>query len=96
MPPTQDTTRAPRLGIKPGQFAHHLKCQFPRWGHDQGQRHTGLTQSIRVAHQRARNGKPEAYRLARSGLRRNQQVGVLKRLGGNRLLNFGQLVIPTL
>ena len=83
----------PGLGIEPAEFAHDLQRQFARRRDDQRQRGGGGAKRFRIAHQRPRDGKAEPDGLARSGLRRNQQVAVLQLGGGDGLLNRGKGVI---
>ena len=83
-------------GIKPPQFAHHLERQFARRRDDKGQRRGGGAKGRGLAQKRRRDGKAEAHCLARTGLRRNQQVRALKPGRDHRLLDRGKIDIATL
>ena len=65
-----------RIGIliEPGQFAMHLQGQFARRRDDQRQRSGGPLEPLGAVEQVVRDREAIGDRLARAGLRRNQQV----------------------
>ena len=83
-----------RLAIEPGQFALDLHRQFARRRDDQRQGGGGRAKAAILAHQGGCDGKPETHRLARSGLRRHQQVGLGQFGGGHGALHIGQHIEP--
>ena len=84
----------PRRTIEPFEFPPDLQRQLPRWGDDQRARTVGRRQHRSVAQQIPRHRQPEGHRLARTGLRRHQQVapGQFRRQHG--LLHGGQCFVP--
>ena len=82
-----------RGGVKPLELARHLLGQFPRGRHHQRQRLFGRKQGIHAPQHLGRDGKAKGHRLARSGLRGNQQVAPRQPFGQHGLLHRGQPVI---
>ena len=81
-------------GIKPLQLARHLQGQLARGRNDQRHRRIGIQQLVRPAQHLVGNRDAKGHRLARTGLRRNQQVAPLHALGQNGNLHRGQRDIP--
>ena len=83
----------PRTGIEPGEFGLHLQGKFARRRDHQGQRRPRRAEPRGIPQQVGHDGKPEGDRLARAGLRRDQQVapGRLRRQHG--FLDGGRLGI---
>ena len=92
---TADTGRNQRagLGIKPAQLAHDLKGQFAGWRHDQRQWRLGAGEMCFRSQKRGCQSQPEADSLARSGLRRHQQISHCQFRVGYGLLHRGQCII---
>ena len=85
----------PRFCIKPPEFAFDLQGQLARRGNDNGKRCGTRRESLTVPQKRGRDGKTEAQRLARAGLRRNQQVTTFQSGVKHRGLNRCQRGVST-
>ena len=81
-----------RIGmlIEPGEFAMDLKRQFARRRDDQRQRGGGALEPLGAIKQVVRNRQTIGDRLARTGLRRNQQVAAGGIVGQHRGLDLCQ------
>ena len=90
-----DAARDPRaeFRVEPLQFALDLERELAGRGDDQCERFARAGQRLGAAEQRLGDREAIGDRLARSGLRRNQQVAVM-RLGGDHLrLDGGRLSV---
>ena len=83
----------PRFAIKPGQFARHLKRQFPRRRDHQRQGRGHIQEPARPQQDFGRHRKPEGHRLARARLRGHQNIPPRDFGGKNSLLHRGQVGI---
>ena len=80
MPPTQEATRAAGRGVEPRQLALHLHRQLARRRDDERLRLAREAELRLVAEQRRGHREAVGDRLARAGLRRDEQVAA-QRLG---------------
>jgi hypothetical protein len=90
-----DTSRDARTGraIEPHELAADLQREFTRRRDDQRQRRRALANAAILADQLWRHRKPEGDGLARSGLRRDDQVAALRFGFQHGLLDGGERVI---
>ena len=82
----------PGCGVKPRQLAADLQRQFAGGGDGQAERGLGPVESLGLAQHGNRGRQPEGHGLARSRLRRDQQVAILRRLQ-HRRLDGGRLTV---
>jgi hypothetical protein len=78
------------LPEEPRQLALDLQGQFARRRDHQGQGRRGWPETLGLAEQARRDGKPESKRLARSGLRRDQKILARQFRGAHGLLHGGE------
>ena len=75
------------IGVEPVDFALHLHRQFARRGNDQPQRQVGMAETRCVTQQGRGDGNAERNGLARTGLGRDQQIGIGMALVEHRQLD---------
>ena len=79
-----------RMLIEPGEFAMDLQRQFARRRDDQRQRGGGALEPLGAIQQVVRNRQTVGDSLARTGLRRNQQIAARGVIRKHRCLDLCQ------